>query len=106
MPLSFEALGLDVPDQSQILGIIRLSLEIVVAQLAQTSPPKVNDALVKGYKLAFGGLCSQNGSTLSSPLYPNAGWVLQGVHDTPHYLLGVQLERRGVGWMFCYANIA
>jgi hypothetical protein len=32
--------------------------------------------------------------------------VLQGVDDTPHYLLGVQLENRDAGWMFCYANIA
>ena len=98
MTLSFEALGLDAPDRSRIVGIIGLSLEIAVAQLAPDLSSKMYDALVEGYKSAYTSLRAQNGSTLSSPLYPNAHRVLQGLHDTPQYLLGVATgkSRRGL----------
>ena len=98
MTLSFEALGLDAPDRSRIVGIIGLSLEIAVAQLASDLSSKMYDALVEGYKSAYTSLRAQNGSTLSSPLYPNARRVLQGLYDTPQYLLGVATgkSRRGL----------
>jgi phosphoglycolate phosphatase len=98
MTLSFEALGLDAPDRSRIVGIIGVSLEIAVAQLAPDLSSKMYDALVEGYKSAYTSLRAQNGSTLSSPLYPNAHRVLQGLHDTPQYLLGVATgkSRRGL----------
>ena len=98
MTLSFEALGLDAPDRSRIVCIIGLSLEIAVAQLAPDLSSKMYDALVEGYKSAYTSLRAQNGSTLSSPLYPNALRVLQGLHDTPQYLLGVATgkSRRGL----------
>ena len=98
MTLTFEALGLDAPDRSRIVGIIGLSLEIAVAQLAPDLSFKMYDALVEGYKSAYTSLRARNGSTLSSPLYPNARRVLQGLHDTPQYLLGVATgkSRRGL----------
>ena len=98
MTLSFEALGLDAPDRSRIVCIIGLSLEIAVAQLAPDLSSKMYDALVEGYKSAYTSLRAQNGSTLSSPLYPNARRVLQGLYDTPQYLLGVATgkSRRGL----------
>ena len=41
MTLSFEALGLDAPDRSRIVGIIGMSLEIAVAQLAPNISSKM-----------------------------------------------------------------
>ena len=98
MTLSFEALGLDAPDRSRIVCIIGLSLEIAVAQLAPDLSSKMYDALVEGYKSAYTSLRAQNGSKLSSPLYPNARRVLQGLHDTSQSLLGVATgkSRRGL----------
>jgi phosphoglycolate phosphatase len=65
-------------------------------------------ALVEGYKSAYTILRAQNGSTLTSPLYPNARQVLQSLHDAPQYLLGVATgkSRRGLDVLLCEHDLA
>ena len=98
MTLSFEALGLTSPKRSEIVDIIGLSLETAVIRLMPGLAEPLYENLVIGYKAAYKGLRAHNGTTLSSPLYPNARVVLQSLWAKSDYLLGVATgkSRRGL----------
>ena len=105
MTLSFEALGLDAPDRSRIVGIIGLSLEIAVAQLTPDLSFKMYDALVEGYKSAYTSLRARMAARCLRRSIPMLVGCCKAC-TIPRSICWVwQLENHGVGWMFCCTNM-
>ncbi|WP_170764984.1 HAD-IA family hydrolase [Ruegeria lacuscaerulensis] len=88
MTASFDALSLPVPERQAILSIVGLSLPNAMAQLAPEQSDSVQHSLVEGYKQAYHAHRLEQGAA-SSPLYPGAREVIEGLHAVPEVLLGV-----------------
>ncbi len=98
MGASFEAQGLDVPDREAVLGIVGLSLDRAIWQLAPDLPPDIRGALVDGYKSAYHRQRQIEGAAQGSPLYPGARAALDRLAGMPDVVLGVATgkSRRGL----------
>lgn len=96
MTAAFGACDLPVPDRSDILSIVGLSLPRAMAQLAPgCSDP---DMLVAAYKSAYFAQREARGAAHLSPLYPGAADALGRLSAVPENLLGVATgkSRRGL----------
>ncbi|MFY9211747.1 MAG: HAD-IA family hydrolase [Aestuariivita sp.] len=89
MILAFESVGLTAPDRGRILSIVGLSLPRAMAELAPEADVATQHAMVQAYKDSYAHLRATAGSQASSPLYPGARQVLEGLASVPDNLLGV-----------------
>jgi phosphoglycolate phosphatase len=98
MSEAFANLGLKPPKRDAILGIVGLSLDEAVRQLAPNAREGQPGLLVEGYKTAYMRNRSGKGSKDSSPLYPNVRKVLNELHARDEILLAVATgkSRRGL----------
>ena len=98
MTRAFEAVGLSVPDRSEILSVVGLSLEVIMPRLAPDASDQDHALMVETYKAAYQDLRAAKGSVMSSPLYPGARDVLDTLRAEPETLLGVATgkSRRGL----------
>ncbi|MCE8006658.1 HAD-IA family hydrolase [Aestuariivita sp.] len=98
MTAAFEGVGAPVPDRASILSIVGLSLPRAMAELAPRVEDAVRARMVELYKGSYMALRAAAGSAASSPLYPGARAVLDGLSDASGTLLGVATgkSRRGL----------
>ncbi len=85
MTAAFDDAGLPVPTRADILGIVGLSLDVAMAQLA---PGADTARMVRTYKDAYAQLRVTKGAA-SSPLYPGARAALDHFAGRDDVLLGV-----------------
>lgn len=95
---AFDSLNLPTPERSEVLGLVGLSLDLVIARLAPNQSSEVQAALVQGYKDAFVAIRQADADAAATPFYPGALDVLQALHAEPETLLGVATgkSRRGL----------
>lgn len=95
---AFDSLNLPAPERSEVLGLVGLSLDLVIARLAPNQSSEVQAALVQGYKDAFVAIRQADADAAATPFYPGALDVLQALHAEPETLLGVATgkSRRGL----------
>lgn len=100
MTAAFAAQGLPVPPRSQVLGVVGLSLDRAMAQLAPDRPEPARAALVDAYRAAYFDRRTAPGAA-TPPLYPGAAEVLRHLAGDPQVLLGVATgkSRRGLDAM-------
>ena len=98
MGASFTAQGLAVPGRAEVLGIVGLSLDRAIWQLAPEAAPDQRAALVEGYKAAYHAQRQAEGAEVGSPLYPGALAALEALAGMPDVVLGVATgkSRRGL----------
>lgn len=98
MGAAFAQAGQPAPDRAQVLGIVGLSLDVAIPQLAPGLPGDMHARMVDWYKDAYMQLRAQGGVQASSPLYPHVRPVLDALHARPETLLGVATgkSRRGL----------
>ena len=94
MELAHQGGGLPLPPRDAVLSIVGLSLPVAMARLHPGAGEAEIEALVAGYKGAFGSLRAM---TLS-PLYPGVRAVLQELAGRGDVVLGVATgkSRRGL----------
>lgn len=98
MHLSFSAEGLVTPARALVLGVVGLSLEVLMRELAPDADAATQARLVQGYKDAYMTLRADQGGEISSPFYAGARETLEALHAQPNTLLGVATgkSRRGL----------
>lgn len=98
MHLSFAAQGLVTPTRDLVLGVVGLSLDVLMRELAPDADARTQARLVQGYKDAYMTLRAEQGSEVSSPFYPGARETLEALQAQPDTLLGVATgkSRRGL----------
>ncbi|WP_298858243.1 HAD-IA family hydrolase [uncultured Sulfitobacter sp.] len=98
MHLTFATEGLPTPPREAVLGVVGLSLDVLMCELAPEVDTKARARLVQGYKDAYMTLRAEQGSEISSPFYPGARETLEALHAQPETLLGVATgkSRRGL----------
>ncbi|EPX86906.1 HAD-IA family hydrolase [Salipiger mucosus] len=98
MSAAFEAVALPVPGRETVLSIVGLSLPEAMSRLAPGADKATRGAMVEGYKARYMTLRSENGTAVSSPLYPHVRGVLDALHAQPETLLGIATgkSRRGL----------
>lgn len=98
MAEAFDGVGLAVPPQDEVLGIVGLSLDMAMSRLAPDVGERKLQDMVQGYKDAYVALRAQSGAAQSSPMYPGARNVLDRLRQAPDTLLGVATgkSRRGL----------
>jgi len=97
MRAAFDAVGEAAPAREVILGMVGLSLDVGIPLLAPHLPRTAHDEIVAGYKAAYGSLRAEQGVAASSPLYPDAREVLDGLRAVPGILLGVATGKSARG---------
>lgn len=97
MELAHEAGGVALPARAAVLEIVGLSLPEAFRQLHPEVPETAREALVAGYKEAFGEL-RRRGHEQMSPLFPDVAEGLARLGDDPALLLGAATgkSRRGL----------
>src|SRR6056297_2812240 len=99
MAHAFDRADHPVPPRETVLGIVGLSLDVAVAQLAPALDPARHGQMVDWYKEAYMDLRAQVGAAQSSPLYPGALDAIQMLHAIPDVLLGVATGKsRRMSW--------
>ncbi|MGJ8595899.1 HAD-IA family hydrolase [Sulfitobacter sp.] len=98
MHLSFSAEGLVTPARALVLGVVGLSLDVLMRELAPDADAATQARLVQGYKDAYMTLRADQGGEISSPFYVGAREALEALHAQPNTLLGVATgkSRRGL----------
>jgi phosphoglycolate phosphatase len=98
MHLAFAGEGLEMPPREVVLGVVGLSLDVLMVELAPDSCADTRTRLVQGYKDAYMSLRAQQGGAMSSPLYPGVRETIETLHAQPETLLGVATgkSRRGL----------
>lgn len=98
MQFAFGEVGLPVPGRADVLQIVGLSLPVVMERLAPEHEAAQHDALVEAYKNSFVNLRSSGDPAMSSPLYPGARDVVEGLLGRDDLLVGVATgkSRRGL----------
>jgi len=89
MRLAFEGEGMVPPSRLQTLGVVGLSLDVLMPQLAPEADAATHGRLVQGYKDAYMVLRADNTRGASSPFYKGAREMLEALHAQPEILLGV-----------------
>ena len=110
---AFEAHGLPVPPQAEVLGIVGLSLPEAMARLAPERPD-LNAGLVEAYKASFVKTRAAVSGDVLHPLFPGAAEALAGLRGQDEVLLGIATgkSRRGLdpsiaqhGWQGWFQTI-
>ena len=98
MAATFTAVDHPLPDRETLLGVVGLSLEVLMPQLAPDLSNATHGKMVQAYKDAYMDLRAKAGVTQSSPLYPGALDTLRALHAQPETLLGIATgkSRRGL----------
>ncbi|MEH6830783.1 MAG: HAD-IA family hydrolase [Sulfitobacter sp.] len=98
MHLSFSAEGLVTPARALVLGVVGLSLDVLMRELAPDADAATQARLVQGYKDAYMTLRADQGGEISSPFYAGGRETLEALHAQPNTLLGVATgkSRRGL----------
>jgi phosphoglycolate phosphatase len=98
MKATFAAIDQPLPDRETLLGVVGLSLEVLMPQLAPDRSAGTHKKMIQAYKDAYMDLRAQAGVAQSSPLYPGALEALRALHAQPETLLGVATgkSRRGL----------
>lgn len=98
MTAAFDSVGLQTPSRGAVLSIVGLSLDVAMRRLAPDAGAGAWDALVEGYKASYMRRREIAGSRQSSPLYPGARDVLDGLRARDDVLLGIATgkSRRGL----------
>ena len=98
MHLAFAGEGLVTPARELVLGVVGLSLDVLMRELAPDADIDTQARLVQGYKDAYMTLRADQGSEVSSPFYTGARETLEILHAQPNTLLGVATgkSRRGL----------
>lgn len=98
MHLAFASEGLVTPARELVLGVVGLSLDVLMRELAPEADATTQARLVQGYKDAYMTLRADQGSEVSSPFYAGARETLDALHAQPNTLLGVATgkSRRGL----------
>ncbi|MEP2784790.1 MAG: HAD-IA family hydrolase [Pseudoruegeria sp.] len=96
MKAAFDAVGLDCPARSEILGVVGLSLPIAIEGVCPEATPGQLDRMVEAYKIAY--TTERLDDRLSSPFFPGARKALDDLWEVPEVLLGVATgkSRRGL----------
>lgn len=89
MNTAFEALNLPVPTRDEVLSIVGLSLNVAIPKLVPDVDRDTHYALEEGYKRAYLYQRQTKGTAQSSPLYPGAREVLEGLNAQAATLLGL-----------------
>ena len=97
MTHAFDRAGLPAPPRTAVLGIVGLSLDVAMADLAPDAPATLRAQMVEWYKQAYLGLRRAGGVAQSSPLYPHARATLETLHAAPETLLGVATGKSARG---------
>ncbi|MEP3847650.1 MAG: HAD-IA family hydrolase [Paracoccaceae bacterium] len=92
---AFQEVGLEVPERSQLLSVVGLSLPQVMFRLAPDQSEQTRDKMIETYKSRFKSLRQ---SKAPSPFYSGARDALATLSKTPDVLLGVATgkSRRGL----------
>ena len=117
MHLAFSNEGLPTPPRAEVLGVVGLSLDVLMPQLAPDADSAALARLVQGYKDAYMSLRAQQGGAISSPFYPGARDALAALQAQPDILLGVAtgkskrgldklIEAHGLEGMFVTQQVA
>ena len=98
MHLAFAAQGMTVPPRDRVLGVVGLSLDVLMRELAPEAEAKAQAMLVQGYKDAYMTLRADPATGISSPFYPGARAALEALRQRPDVVLGVATgkSRRGL----------
>lgn len=116
MRAAFEGIGHPVPPRAEVLGIVGLSLDRAMAQLAPDLTARDHDRLVEGYRTAFVAQRTRHGADFV-PFYTGAEEVLDVLYKQPETLLGIAtgksrrgldalLSARGLQKMFVTCQVA
>ena len=89
MHMTFAAEDLPTPPREAVLGVVGLSLDVLMLELAPEAEAVTRARLVQGYKDAYMTLRAEQGGKVSSPFYPGARETLEALHAQPKTLLGV-----------------
>ncbi|SIO52795.1 phosphoglycolate phosphatase [Rhodovulum sp. ES.010] len=114
MEAAFVAEGLPVPPQSQVLGVVGLSLEVAMATLVPELDAPQRARMVETYRAAF---FAHRVGNAASPLYPGARGALEVLAGVETHLLGIAtgkslrgldhiLEAHGLGHHFVTLQVA
>ncbi|PSL18494.1 HAD-IA family hydrolase [Shimia abyssi] len=98
MRAAFAAEGEAAPPREAILGIVGLSLDVAIAELAPKLGVAMRDRMVETYKSSYMNHRRTKGTAVSSPLYPGARAALERLSKREETLLGVATgkSRRGL----------
>lgn len=98
MQLAFAGESLPVPPREAVLGVVGLSLDVLMPQLAPEQDVETQARLVQRYKDAYMSLRADTARGPSSPFYPGALDALKQLQAQPDTLLGVATgkSRRGL----------
>ncbi len=113
MASAYEGQGLPMPPREAVLSIVGLSLPQAFCRLAPDADAARIEALVAGYKGAFGTLRTGD----LSPLYPGARETLAALHARDDVVMGVAtgksrrglnhiVEAHGLTGLFATAQVA
>jgi phosphoglycolate phosphatase len=96
MQTAFARHGLSCPPQSVVRSVVGLSLPTAIARLAPMADRGVIDAVVEGYKTAFGEL--RRDPAHEEPLFPGARAAVEALYARGDLVLGIATgkSRRGV----------
>ncbi|MCB2128647.1 MAG: HAD-IA family hydrolase [Rhodobacteraceae bacterium] len=94
MTHAFDVTGHVLPERTQILSIVGLSLPEAIARLVPAFPADEQDAIVTAYKHGFG----QSRARLASPMFPGMRDLIDDLARVPGMILGVATgkSRRGL----------
>ncbi|MCX7558715.1 HAD-IA family hydrolase [Sulfitobacter sp. F26204] len=98
MEVAFAAVARPMPQRSEVLGVVGLSLDVIFPRLAPDLPADAHLQMCEAYKAAYIDMRARTGVKKSSPLYPGAIEMLRRLHAMPEILLGVATgkSRRGL----------
>jgi phosphoglycolate phosphatase len=97
MQLAFSGEGMEVPSRERVLGVVGLSLDVLMLELAPDAEAGTRARLVQGYKDAYMALRLDQGAEVSSPFYPGARETLEALQAQPNTLLGVATGKSKLG---------
>lgn len=89
MAAAFAAVDAPAPSRAEVLGIVGLSLEVAMPELAPRLSATQHVTMVNAYKAAYMDLRAKVGVAHSSPLYPGALAALEALKARDDVLLGV-----------------
>jgi phosphoglycolate phosphatase len=89
MHAAFSGLGYPLPERSAVLGLVGLSLEVLMPQLAPDLSSEAQGKLIQAYKDAYMAEREALGTVKSSPLYAGALECLLHLNALPNVVLGV-----------------
>jgi phosphoglycolate phosphatase len=117
MHLAFEAQGLVTPPRDALLGVVGLSLDVLMRELAPYADAATQGRLVQGYKDAYMSLRPDAATGIPTPFYPGARAALEALQARPDVVLGVAtgksqrgldklIEAHGLEGMFATRQVA